>query len=130
MNARYNRKEQNFIEIYNACVDEVYGFVYVRTGFDSATAEDLTQDVFLAVFKGLEKFAGKSSERTWVFGIARNKLNDFYRSRYAHESCEMEEAATLSDPKQDAYALAVKSFESRIVRDCLERLPSRYQMVL
>ena len=130
MNARKSRKKQNFIEIYNTLVDEVYGFVYVRTGFDSNTAEDLTQDVFLAVFKGLEKFANNSSERTWVFGIARNKLNDFYRSRYAHECCGIDEVGELSDPKQDAYALAVKSFESRFVRDCLERLPSHYQMAL
>jgi len=130
MNARYNRKEQSFTEIYDACVDEVYGFIYVRTGFDSVAAEDLTQDVFLAVFKGLEKFAGKSSERTWVFGIARNKLNDFYRSRYAYESGGINEATLISDPKQDTYALALKEFESRVVRDCLERLSPRCQMVL
>ena len=129
MSVRNSRKEQRFTELYNAFVDEVYGFLLVRTGFDTSLAEDLTQEVFLAVFRGLEGFAGKSSLRTWVFCIARNKLNDFYRSR-TPESCGLDELDTLSDHAQDINSLAEKSLESEYVRSCLEKLPLHYQTVL
>jgi RNA polymerase sigma-70 factor (ECF subfamily) len=54
----------------------------MRAGLNQAAAEDITQEVFTDVYKGLSGFKGLCSERTWVFKIARNKLNDFYRKQY------------------------------------------------
>jgi len=132
MKVRDSAKEQKFTDTYEAFVDEVYGFFYVRIGFDTALAEDLTQEVFLVVFRELSGFKSRSSVRTWIFGIARNKLNDFYRDRCRRkpETCGLDEADALCDPEQDACALAEKSFESDCVRNCLEKLTWHYQMIL
>ncbi len=43
-------------------------------------AEDLTQDVFIKVNSGLEKFEGRSSLSTWIYKIATNTANDYFRS--------------------------------------------------
>ncbi len=53
MNMREAGKEQRFLAVYKAYVDEVYQFIHARSGFDPAVAEDITQDIFLDVFKGI-----------------------------------------------------------------------------
>ena len=44
-------------------------------------AEEILNDIFLAAIDELAFFEKKSSIKTWVFKIARNKLVDFYRKR-------------------------------------------------
>src|SRR5687768_13264495 len=40
---------------------------------DRATAEEVLQDVLLAVWQGADRFAGRSSVLTWLFSIARRR---------------------------------------------------------
>ncbi len=132
MSMRETDKEQKFIAVYNAYVDEVYRFICARSGFAPVVAEDITQDIFLDVFKGMDKFKGLCSERTWVFRIARNKLNDFYRKQYSRkiEVCEIDEPEQLADPKQAMDWQMEKSFENQCIRECLAMLPSHYRITL
>ena len=48
---------------------------------DQATAEELVQETWLAVFTGLDAFAGRSSLRTWLFRICVNKA----RTRFVRD---------------------------------------------
>lgn len=132
MNERDKEKEQRFVAVYRCYVDEVYQFIYARSGFNPAIAEDITQDIFVDVLKGLDRFKGLCSERTWVFQIARNKLNDFYRKQYGREieTCGMDDAGQVADPGQNMDLQMEKSFESRYVRECLDRLPPHYRITL
>jgi len=99
-----------------------------------ALAEDITQDIFMDVYRGISGFKGLSSERTWIFKIARNKLNDFYRKQYSpkFEVVEIDDYMTeyLDDPSQDIQELMIKSFEREKVRACLNGLPEQYRIVL
>jgi len=42
-------------------------------------AEDLVQETFLAALQAKGKFAGQSSEQTWLVGILRHKIVDYIR---------------------------------------------------
>ena len=42
-------------------------------------AEDLVQETFLAAIRTSEKFRGQSSERSWLCGILKHKVCDYYR---------------------------------------------------
>lgn len=44
-------------------------------------AEDILQETFLSAYKGLEKFEGKSSVKTWLTSILKNKIIDYYRQK-------------------------------------------------
>ena len=46
---------------------------------DAAKAEDLVQETFLAALKGGRSFAGRSAEKTWLIGIMKNKIADYFR---------------------------------------------------
>ncbi len=43
-------------------------------------AEDLTQDIFLKIFKSLDTFDRRANFQTWLISISRNLCIDFYRS--------------------------------------------------
>ncbi|HEY5909258.1 MAG TPA: sigma-70 family RNA polymerase sigma factor [Verrucomicrobiae bacterium] len=58
--------------------DVLFSFAMVRVR-ERSTAQDLVQETFLAALKARGSFAGRSTERAWLFGILRNKLADYYR---------------------------------------------------
>ena len=58
--------------------DYLFRYALVRTR-DEARAEDMVQETFLAALKGGKSFGGRSAERTWLVGIMKNKLGDFFR---------------------------------------------------
>jgi RNA polymerase sigma-70 factor (TIGR02943 family) len=53
-----------------------YALVRVRK---TEIAEDLVQETLLAAVRGYEKFGGRSSERSWLCGILKNKIVDYFR---------------------------------------------------
>ncbi len=50
---------------------------------DSGAAEEVTQDAFVAAWKGLDGFRGEASLRTWLFTLVSHKAIDYRRRRRA-----------------------------------------------
>jgi RNA polymerase sigma-70 factor, ECF subfamily len=83
---------------------------------DAVLAEDVQQQVFLAAFLALPKFGGRSSVRTWLFAIARNRVLDAAKSRKrAQKHVEHEAAEELADPRP----LAGDSLDDERLRSAL-----------
>jgi RNA polymerase sigma-70 factor (ECF subfamily) len=57
-----------FAEVYQSCAALVWRNLR-RLGVPEASLEDAAQDVFLVVHRRLPEFEGRSSLRTWIFGI-------------------------------------------------------------
>jgi RNA polymerase sigma-70 factor (ECF subfamily) len=68
----------HFDTLYQTYFPRVYRFALKRLG-DPGEAEDVTQEVFLTVFRALHTYAGNSSLLVWIFGITRNKVNRRFR---------------------------------------------------
>lgn len=60
-----------FEEIYRAHSRRIYGLCYRMTG-NSSLAEDLTQDIFLQVFRKIQTFRAESAFSTWLYRLAVN----------------------------------------------------------
>jgi RNA polymerase sigma-70 factor (ECF subfamily) len=76
----------------------VFRFLRRMTG-NLSVAEDLTQEVFLRVVRGLEAYDERSREVSWIFRIARNVLVDRHRARErAPRDASMQDAAVVSRP--------------------------------
>jgi RNA polymerase sigma-70 factor (ECF subfamily) len=68
----------NFLELYDKYFDDIYRYIYFKTG-NKWDADDLVSEVFK---KAYEKHGSiKSSPKAWLFSIARNTVIDFYRKR-------------------------------------------------
>jgi len=53
---------------------------------DRDVAEDLVQETYLAAFQGMHQFEERSSARTWLIGILRHKVADFFRRKSRQET--------------------------------------------
>lgn len=60
--------------------DYLYLYAMMRINNED-TAKDLVQETFLAALEKVDKFEGKSTERTWLTAILKNKIIDVYRKR-------------------------------------------------
>jgi RNA polymerase sigma-70 factor (ECF subfamily) len=69
---------EHFEMLYEAYFPRVYRFALKRMR-DAGEAEDVTQEVFVTVFRALKSYQGNSSLLVWIFGIARNKVNRRFR---------------------------------------------------
>ena len=58
---------------------------------ESADAEDVVQDTIESAWKKIDSFRGESRLETWIFGILRYKLLDFYRERSRIRLVEFDE---------------------------------------
>lgn len=74
--------------------DYLYQFAFLRTSNREAS-EDLVQETLLAALKAYRFFEGRSSVKTWLTGIMKNKILEYIRNRSRSpktESLESEEA--------------------------------------
>lgn len=66
-----------------------------------ADAEDLTQEIFLAVYTSLPKFQGRSAFGTWVYRIALNHCLEFQRKR-RFETTPLDDSLNLRNDDRQA----------------------------
>ncbi|QXD23957.1 sigma-70 family RNA polymerase sigma factor [Opitutia bacterium ISCC 51] len=64
-----------WIESYG---DYLYRYALMRVS-NASLAEDLVQETFLAGIKSLKNFGGRSTLKTWLTGILKFKIMDYYR---------------------------------------------------
>lgn len=73
------REEAAWEQIIQRYKRKVFGIAYKFTGrFEEA--EDLTQEVFLKVFKALDTYKKEQEFSWWLVSISRNACIDYYRS--------------------------------------------------
>lgn len=94
---------------------------------DSAAVEEIVDDTFLAVFANPQRFAGRSSFKTWVMGIAKNKSHDWLRRAKREPAMSGTDDETILGNLLDHALPALEHLASEqiraIVRLCLQRLP-------
>ena len=67
--------EQAFSWLINRYHQPIYSLL-ARTVRDPADAADLTQDVFVKIFRGIGSFHSESSLRTWIYRIALHEASN------------------------------------------------------
>ena len=90
-------------------------------------AEDLTQDIFLKVFKSLETFDRRANFQTWLISVSRNLCIDHYRSvRKERETIDRAvDASELSPVSKEPGPIAAIEQRDRValLRQALAELP-------
>jgi RNA polymerase sigma-70 factor, ECF subfamily len=79
-----------------------YGVVFRMLG-DRDIAADVTQDVFIAAFRGIQSFRGGSSFRAWLMRIASNAACDYWRRTQRHPT----ESLDIDADDDDAHAASI-----------------------
>jgi RNA polymerase sigma-70 factor (ECF subfamily) len=120
-----------FDEVYSRFAGVVFRLA-LRLSGSSDEAADLTQEIFLRVFRHLGSFSGRSALKTWVFRVALNHCHERmsrFRPLLQPLAEEMDEASgvTLADPARGPEDLAVAADEGRRVARALAQLPPAFR---
>jgi RNA polymerase sigma-70 factor (ECF subfamily) len=94
----------DFEEIYR----EHFRFVWRsirRLGVRGAAVDDLVQEVFLVVHRRMDSFEGRSSAKTWLYGILRRVISD-HRRTLRRKPAWLEETPGQLEAVQDAHTKA------------------------
>ena len=70
----------DFDEIFEEYFDRIY-YKILGVVKNPEDAEDISQEVFMSVYRNLKNFRSESNIYTWIYKIAINKIYDFFRKR-------------------------------------------------
>jgi len=147
--ADYLKGNEEALEILiHRYLKPIYSFVYRYVG-DGEAAEDITQEVFVRVWRNLKKFNPRRSRfatlrgrqdksfKTWLFSIAKNASIDFLRKKRAIPFSEFENEEGknfLVEKLKDLSPLPPELFEKKeivkILNSAIEKLSLKYRSVL
>lgn len=135
--------EESFQILVRAYLKPIYSFVYRYVG-STQDAEDVTQEVFVKVWKNLDSFDQQRSFKTWIFIIAKNASIDFLKksrfasggrktvpfSQFENNTGENSLTRTLTDPAPLPDELMERASVAHVLSLAMEKLSPRYRMVL
>ena len=114
----------------------IYRFVFGLV-LDESIAEDITQDVFVKVWKKLSSYNNKYSFKTWLFSIDRNTVMDYFRkkkdivfSKFDNEEGDNYITDTLADEAPLPDEALSKIEDIKVFTEALRGIPALYREVL
>jgi RNA polymerase sigma-70 factor (ECF subfamily) len=127
----------NWVDLYG---DVLFRYALVRMR-DSVLAEDVVQETLLAALQNRKTFESRSTERTWLVGILKHKIIDYFRKAVREEPINDDESQLNIGErdfkqngrwrigpapwKMDSTAILEQNEFWGILRQCLSGLPSR-----
>jgi RNA polymerase sigma-70 factor (ECF subfamily) len=83
-----------FEKLLNIYLKIIYNYISSHVS-NSEDKKDIVQDTMLSVWKAIKSFDGISSFKTWVLGITRRKIADYYRLIYRGSPVSLNECEDL-----------------------------------
>jgi RNA polymerase sigma-70 factor (ECF subfamily) len=114
--------------VFDTYYKKVFNYILSRTGYNNEIAEDLTQEIFIKIWKNMYKYNPKKANlQTWVFKVTRNHLIDYFRKKKINKKLVQIESQVSYDNFQRDTEI---DEDMRIVRHGIEELPNNYKDVL
>jgi len=125
-NKLLNKKWEKISSIYKENVDDLYRFVYSKT-YNKHLTEDVVSDTFYTLLDVIDSYdESKSKVRTFLFGIALNKLRQKWSSKkYRHVPIDediLEHTPSISKKRDSSLV--------KKVYGALNALPEKYRQVI
>jgi RNA polymerase sigma-70 factor (ECF subfamily) len=121
-----NAEERAFGLLYERYFQRVYRFSFLRLR-NHADTEEVVQETFTAVFRSINAYRGESSLVSWIYGIARNTVNNrlrrakAQRQRMARARIELSRTSLAMSPGTPEDELNLQRSVDQ-ARECLASL--------
>ena len=122
------KSEDEFEKFFKNYLNRIYTVVY-RVVKDPAAAEDLTSEVMMKVYNGINKFKGQSRLSSWVYRIAYNHAVSYLRRQKYTESIDVYDM-TIKDESEKHLDYLEKEELSDYIKKKLMELPEDYRVAL
>jgi RNA polymerase sigma factor (sigma-70 family) len=126
---------QGHTDAYRVLVERhnsyIYTLVYRMVGHKE-TAEDLTQEVFVKLYRSLNHFRGDAKLTTWLYRMTTNLVTDYRRAqkRRPYEALLDKMKGWFTDTREEPEEIAVRKDEQTQMQDLLSLLPDKYRIVM
>ncbi|WP_028550040.1 RNA polymerase sigma factor [Paenibacillus sp. UNC451MF] len=109
----------------------IYTLVY-RLVEHRETAEDLTQEIFIKLYRSLVHFRGDAKFTTWVYRLTVNLVTDYRRSqrRRPYEAMLDKVKNWFGSRQEEPEAAALQKEEQQTILKMLSELPDKYRLIL
>jgi RNA polymerase sigma-70 factor (ECF subfamily) len=101
--------------------------VLPRLGVSEADVDDVAQEIFLAVHRGLAEFEGRSRVRTWIYGISLRVAGNYRRRAHRRREVRGLEIEGSEEPTQGDNLERTRS--RQLLTDALDGLSERKREV-
>lgn len=118
---------ESMSDIYQQYAKSVYRFLLSKTRNEDL-AEELTQETFYQAIKSINKFDGSSKLSTWLFGIAKNQVFNYYRKH--PQDSDITEYADELIAKEQVEDAVFASMERMTLMKLLHKCDEPYKEVL
>lgn len=119
-----------FGELVDRYKNLVYGLVY-RMIPDRSAVDDLAQDVFLKVHRGLPYFRGEARLSTWIFRIVQNVCAQWHAGRASEVALDDEREGARVRRETGSHDAAFADLETRDrLQKAMAQLPPNYQLLV
>jgi RNA polymerase sigma-70 factor (ECF subfamily) len=116
-----------FGQLYDLTFEKIYRFIFYRVGHKEV-AEDLTEEVFLKVYEGLQSLHSHGSFEGWLYRIARHRVIDYYRSKKA--LIPLDEVENTLEYETNVVDLVNLQNQQKIFLKLLKELAPEQQIVI
>jgi RNA polymerase sigma-70 factor (ECF subfamily) len=118
-----------FEEVYQSHYRRVYSLC-LRMTRNVSDAEDLTQDVFVQLFRKLKTFRGKASFNTWLYRLTVNEVLMHFRKRAVKAERTTKDETTLEAIEDGTQNGRVSVVDRISLDEAIRQLPPGYRAVL
>lgn len=122
-----------FHRFYNLYHYDLFQFLFYMVK-NREQAEDLVQEVYIKVLQSYNRFEGRSSEKTWLFSIARHVAIDWFRKqkRTADRNAIDDETVKflLKDTAPLPEEVAIQNEQIKLMYQCMENCTVDQKLVL
>lgn len=121
-------EERAFAELVDAHKDLVHAMIW-RLARDRSQADDLAQDVFLKVHRGLPYFRGEARLSTWIYRIVINVCSQSKTRRPREISLDEDRGGRPIEPRRDDTAFGAVELRDRLDK-AMAKLPDQYRVLI
>ncbi|HZG60324.1 MAG TPA: RNA polymerase sigma factor SigX [Anoxybacillus sp.] len=122
-----------FEELYEKYHQDIFNFLFYMVK-NREQAEDLVQEVYIKVLRSYKNFEGKSSEKTWLFSIAKHVAIDFFRKQKSWRTKIIEKfdwgTRQLQDPAPLPEEMAIQNEDVQLMYRCLDKCTMDQRLVI
>ncbi|MGB7739693.1 MAG: sigma-70 family RNA polymerase sigma factor [Steroidobacteraceae bacterium] len=93
-----------FEALYARHKGATYRYFLRHAGSDTATADELHQDLWLRVIGARERYEAQAKFSTWLYTLARHRLVDHWRSRHGISLASLEDDAIVTQAEESVAA--------------------------
>jgi len=117
-------------KIWSQFGQQLKSFIKSRVG-DAHIADDLTQELLIKSYKNLSSLKEHDRIDAWLFSIARNVINDYYRKKATNKESLYTEMNNIADSLiDDSPHNQTREALSHCVKPFIEQLPSKYRQTI